>query len=162
MSFTLPVPNIESDKRSLLNTHLETSSPKKHDMTSSVFHIKDNPLPPISNGTHHLDVPLRTSFRPSLDTISDISIYSADNVNERRTGRPQFAFPAPRLSSTSPVPSVIWKSKRAIFWDRNKGMALVLLAMLFGAMMNVTTRLLVTQGSHGRAMHPFQACSIYM
>lgn len=33
---------------------------------------------------------------------------------------------------------------------------LVLLAMVFGSGMNVAARLLVTDGSHGKAMHPFQ------
>ncbi len=42
------------------------------------------------------------------------------------------------------------------FWLRNKGVVLVLLAMVFGSGMNVTARLMETDGSHGKAMHPFQ------
>ena len=35
----------------------------------------------------YLDVPLRTTFAEPLESIFDVSIYSADNVNERSTGR---------------------------------------------------------------------------
>jgi hypothetical protein len=47
------------------------------------------------------------------------------------------------------------RSKWAFFWLRNKGMFLVLLAQMFGASMNVMTKVLEMYSS----MHPFQVCS---
>lgn len=44
------------------------------------------------------------------------------------------------------------RSKWATFWLRNKGMFLVLLAQMFGASMNVMTKVLEMYSS----MHPFQ------
>ncbi|KAF2666400.1 hypothetical protein BT63DRAFT_377242 [Microthyrium microscopicum] len=42
------------------------------------------------------------------------------------------------------------------FWGRNKGLVLVLIAQIFGVLMNVTTRLLELEGNNGKGMHPFQ------
>ncbi|KAF2431928.1 hypothetical protein EJ08DRAFT_586544 [Tothia fuscella] len=42
------------------------------------------------------------------------------------------------------------------FWVRNKGLGLVLLAQVFGTLMNVTTRILELEGNNGKGMHPFQ------
>ena len=114
--------------------------------------------PAAKDGSNHshLEVPLTNAFRGSLDTISDVSIYSADNENER-SGRlsnvsteNSLAFPPPTSTPAS------WKRKIRASWTKNKGLALVMLAQLFGVMMNVTTRLLEMSGSHGPGMHPFQ------
>lgn len=111
---------------------------------------KPNPNSP------YLNVPLHSAFARSSDTISDISIYSADNENERCRGRLLTVSPNIRLQSRSPAPPTTWKGKTQVFWVKNKGLALVMLAQLFGVMMSVTTRLLEMDGSHGPGMHPFQ------
>jgi len=61
---------------------------------------------------------------------------------------------------TSPYPgdidhvaSTTWRSKMIDFWDRNQGLFLVTISQLFGALMNVTTRLLELEGD---GMEPFQ------
>ncbi|KAL9629420.1 MAG: hypothetical protein Q9164_006888, partial [Protoblastenia rupestris] len=119
-----------------------------------IEHRKD---PPKSrpNG-NYLDVPLQPAFVRVSDASSDDSLYAADNDNERRMGRPPNISPDGRLSSTSPAPSPTWKDKAVRFWTKNKGLALVCLAQLFGVMMNVTTRLLEMNGKHGPGMHPFE------
>ena len=101
----------------------------------------------------YLDVPLRNSFTRSSDSISLTSTYSADNSNERCTGRLHNA------SVSSRSPSSTWKGKCQAFWTANKGLALVILSQLFGMMMNVTIRLLEMDGRHGPGMHPFQVRS---
>ncbi|KAL9001107.1 MAG: hypothetical protein Q9169_000290 [Polycauliona sp. 2 TL-2023] len=90
----------------------------------------------------HLNVPLHDSFRLSSDDNG--SIYSADNENERERGR--LLSPAvSRHQSVSPAAPVrSWKARCNAFWITNKGLLLVLVSQLFGAMMNVTTRLLET------------------
>lgn len=45
------------------------------------------------------------------------------------------------------------------FYQNNRGLAYVLLAQVFGCLMNVTTRLLEIEGNRGEGMHPFQVCS---
>jgi hypothetical protein len=47
-------------------------------------------------------------------------------------------------------------SKLAALYERNKGVAYVLLAQVFGVLMNVTTRILEMEGNNGQGMHPFQ------
>lgn len=41
-------------------------------------------------------------------------------------------------------------------WLQSKGMLMVILSQFFGASMNVMTQMLEKDGSHGKAMHPFQ------
>lgn len=49
-------------------------------------------------------------------------------------------------------PRKAWLAKLRVLWLRNKGMFLVLLAQMFGASMNVMTKVLEIRSS----MHPFQ------
>ncbi|KAL8720244.1 MAG: hypothetical protein Q9225_002876 [Loekoesia sp. 1 TL-2023] len=87
--------------------------------------------------------PLQTPFRPSSD--DNASIYSADLENEPQRGR-LLVPPALRYHSLSPTPTQPWRVKCSTLWTANKGLVLVLVAQLFGALMNVTTRLLETSG----------------
>jgi hypothetical protein len=115
---------------------------------------------PTVKAKPYLDVPLQPTFARSSDTISDISTYSSDNEHERRTGRLLTVSSGHRLPSRSPAPPKTLKARAQAFWITNKGLALVILAQLFGVMMNVTTRLLEMDGRHGAGMHPFQVCKI--
>lgn len=121
-----------------VNGHVEQSSPK------------------MRIAQHRLHVPPQASFRPSIDTLSEISAYTADSENEGRTGRLLLTTDGAQLSSMAPRPSRMDQGTWAVFWARNKGSALVLLSQLFGGLMSVTTRLLETSGS---GMHPFQVCA---
>ena len=119
-----------------------------------------NPTDKWSNHQPYLDVPLQSSFARSSATFSDLSTYSADNENERRTGRLLTVSSSGRLLSRSPAPSPrTWKQAFRLFWARNKGLTLVMLSQLFGVMMNVTIRLLEMSGTSGPGMHPFQVLS---
>lgn len=117
----------------------------------------------------YLEIPLQTSRpnrRPSLDStyseLSELSINSAE-LHHGGHHRPLLSPPNNhdhRLRSLSPAPPVRRRGFRGYidaFWLRNKGVVLVLLAMVFGSGMNVAARLMETDGSHGKAMHPFQA-----
>lgn len=52
-----------------------------------------------------------------------------------------------------------WRSSLSDFWGRNQGLLLVTISQLFGALMNVTTRLLELEGD---GMHPFQILFVRM
>ena len=47
-------------------------------------------------------------------------------------------------------------SSPSSLYERNKGVFYVLLAQVFGVLMNVTTRILEVKGNNGQGMHPFQ------
>ena len=77
---------------------------------------------------------------PSPDTLSEISVGENGLL---RPGRGSIALqPLRRIASASPGPprqrtKYEWFGE---FWLRNKGLAYVLLAQIFGVLMNVTTR----------------------
>ena len=74
---------------------------------------------------------------PSPDTLSEISVGENGLL---RPGRGSIALqPLRRVASRSPGPASA-QSKLQDFWTRNKGLAYVLLAQIFGVLMNVTTR----------------------
>ena len=123
---------------------------------SSLKEDYSDPMIKTSNQPY-LEVPLQSAFARSSDTFSDLSTYSADNENERRTGRLLTVSSAGRLLSSSPAPLPrTWRGTIRLFWARNKGLSLVILSQLFGVMMNVTIRLLEMNGTSGPGMHTFQ------
>ena len=139
-------------KHSAARTNAATVSATLRDVNGNIQQSSSK----LRIGQHHLNVLPQASFRPSIDTLSEISAYTADNENEGRTGRLFLTTDAPQLSPMSPLPSKMHKGAWAMFWARNKASALVLLSQFFGGLMSVTTRLLETSGS---GMHPFQVCT---
>lgn len=117
-------------------------------MDMDVAKDRDDQSPDKANGKiesqpHTLEVPLQNSFRISSE--DDGSTYSADNENQRQRGR-LLAPSTLRHASFSPAPAQTWKATCHAQWVANKGLAYVLAAQLFGALMNVTARLLETTG----------------
>jgi hypothetical protein len=107
----------------------------------------------------YLDVPTTSTYRPrpSIDStyseLSELSIYS----DESQRRRPPVNNGTSRLQSPSATtPQHGWRGTLSALWIRNKGAVLVLLSQAFGSLMNVATRILETDGVHGKAMHPFQ------
>ncbi|KAI4199346.1 MAG: hypothetical protein LQ346_002583 [Caloplaca aetnensis] len=95
-----------------------------------------------------------------LSSDDDGSTYSADNEHEGQRGR-LLPLSTLRYKSVSPAaaPSRSWRAKGIALWIANKGLLLVLVAQLFGALMNVTTRLLETSADH---MNAFQVMFVRM
>ncbi len=104
----------------------------------------------------HLDVP---SFRPSLDStyseLTELSIHS-DELQDRNPLVRSISHDAANPNGTRGPP----RSRLRVAWDdfieTNYGALLVLASQGFGTGMNISTRLLETQGPHGKPMHPFQ------
>ncbi|KIW05156.1 uncharacterized protein PV09_03707 [Verruconis gallopava] len=92
---------------------------------------------------------------PSPDVFSELSV---DDNGLVRPGRGSIALqPLGRIASRSPAPPRGKVGKKLQeFWARNKGLGLVLLAQVFGTLMNVTTRILELEGNNGKGLHPFQ------
>ncbi|KAI4125096.1 MAG: hypothetical protein LQ341_007004, partial [Variospora aurantia] len=116
-------------------------SAKHTDSQSDTSKLDQPPPRRPDSKSQGLLAPLHISSRLSSD--DDGSIYSADNENERQRGR-LLAPTTAQYQSGSPAPARSWRVRCKALWTVNKGLALVLLSQLFGALMNVTTRLLET------------------
>jgi hypothetical protein len=83
----------------------------------------------------------------------DPSLLSIDDSNNIRFGQnPDYISDQSdrRRASRSPTPPRTVKEKVHLFWRKNKGLLLVLISQFFGALMNVTTRLLEMEGNDGK------------
>jgi hypothetical protein len=96
--------------------------------------------------------PSRGAIRaPSPDPSSIISIDSSI-----RLGRNPDYLPIQhgrRHASHSPAPPWTFRGRLRSLWVTNKGLALVLIAQLFGTLMNVTTRILEVEGNDGERLY---------
>jgi hypothetical protein len=79
----------------------------------------------------------------------DPSLISIDDSTNIRLGRSPNYVPGYRHASCSPAPPRTLRARLQISWVKNKGLALVLIAQLFGTLMNVTTRMLEMEGNDG-------------
>ncbi|KAK5129623.1 hypothetical protein LTR08_003022 [Meristemomyces frigidus] len=105
----------------------------------------------------YLSAPLSRPIRPlSPDTISNLSADEYDQIRPSRSPS-RDAAAAPRYNVELPAASRSrWRRRVDAFWVRNKGLAYMVLAQVFGTLMNVTTRLLEIEGNKGKGLHPFQ------
>ena len=142
-------------RNALIDATMESGAVHHGDLTPALTLIA-KPSQKQVNGEPYLDVPLQNAFRSSQDTLSNLSDYSADNETERSTGRTLHGHPTHRLSSHSPAPPKTWRGEWHSFWQRNRGLIYVFTAQFFGALMNIMTSILETQGTHGHQMHPLQ------
>lgn len=98
-------------------------------------------------------------LRPAADRLfgDNLSLYAGNVSNGQSYGQ---THPQTGQSPTSPPdaqPASRWKRSMVYkVWTQGKGMLMVVLSQFFGSSMNVMTQLLERDGSHGKAMHPFQ------
>ncbi|KAJ9642442.1 hypothetical protein H2199_004823 [Coniosporium tulheliwenetii] len=139
----------------------EETVPGNHDVFTAEVAAKAGKtlVQELGQQEHRLSVPPNQFHGPiraqSPDTFSELSIDDYPSL------RASSVSPAARRrhASTSPAPPPIptgWRGSIGRFWNRNKGVFLVVLAQFFGTLMNVTTRLLEVEGNRGKGMHPFQ------
>lgn len=110
-------------------------------------------------GNRHLDVRPPT-LRPSADSLFlDLSLYTGNLSHDHACHPPTLRSPSPAGPPVEPAASRPRRSFRSMLWMawlQSKGMLMVILSQFFGASMNVMTQMLEKDGSHGKAMHPFQ------
>lgn len=111
---------------------------------------RENPIPRYDG----VVITLHPDSKPSCDVLSIISTHVED-VGDGLT-RLCLVEHAARPGSPLLEPVNQWKNLKRDFWMRNRGSVLVVVAMFFGALMSLTTRLLETNDSDGGGMHPFQ------
>lgn len=83
----------------------------------------------------------------------DPSLLSIDDSNNIRFGRNPDYYPdqsGRRHASQSPAPPWTARGRIQAIWRKNKGLFFVLISQFFGALMNVTTRLLEMEGNDGK------------
>ncbi|KAH0357157.1 hypothetical protein KCU81_g798, partial [Aureobasidium melanogenum] len=98
----------------------------------------------------------RTPHRPlSPDTLSNLSADEFDQLGPRND-EPSVWLDGGHHMGLRPSWSAKWQARLHATWVRNAGLFYMLLAQVFGVMMNVTTRLLEIEGNKGKGLHPFQ------
>lgn len=103
--------------------------------------------------------PFHRPNRPlSPDTFNNLSIDEYDQLRPRSTSPNPFrrAFQDDESGPEKIHHRAGWRSKLKGIWIRNLGLLYMLVAMLFGTLMNVTTRTLEIEGNKGKGLHPFQ------
>jgi hypothetical protein len=97
-----------------------------------------------------------SGLRPSADSLfSDLSMYAGDISSSHPHSHDSQSSPSSSVGS----PGGRKRSLRYMIskgWIHSKGMLMVIVSQFFGATMNVMTQVLERDGSHGKAMHPFQ------
>lgn len=149
-------PGLATDKPAIRSESCDqTASADRQDSSSPrgrPRHTKED----VSNSPNrYLSAPVSQSSRPlSPDALSNLSAEEFEQLRPLRSVTwPSYSDdptgkPPPRLTG--------WRNKLAAYWTRNKGLAYMLLAQVFGVLMNVTTRLLEVEGNKGEGLHPFQ------
>lgn len=149
-------PGLATDKSALRSGSCDqTASTDRQNSPSPrgrLRHTKED----VANGSNwYLSAPTSHHSRPlSPDALSNLSTEEFEQL------RPLRSVTWPSYSDDpagKPLPPPNdWRHKIAAYWTRNKGLAYMLLAQVFGVLMNVTTRLLEVEGNKGEGLHPFQ------
>lgn len=132
-------------------------SPAKPSLDSE----EDDPLEYLQNIPSNFDLALnggtnRQYLSPNPSKTADASLLDPEAFRRlsistiSSLGQSVGVSPFPGALSHEPK---TWKKSCKNFWVRNQGLLLVLISQLFGALMNVTTRLLELEGE---GMHPFK------
>ncbi len=151
----MPGTNNEEEYNSSLTPLLERENPIPRYDGVVITNTSENSRPTTAYDFHKsFDPPLHPDSKPSCDVLSIISTHVED-VGDGLT-RLCLVEHAARPGSPLLEPVNQWKNLRRDFWMRNRGSVLVVIAMFFGALMSLTTRLLETNDSDGGGMHPFQ------
>lgn len=97
----------------------------------------------------------RAPHRPlSPDTLSNLSAEEFDQLGPRNDEPSVWLDGGHQALKSSWTAK--WQARLYASWLRNAGLFYMLLAQVFGVMMNVTTRLLEIEGNKGKGLHPFQ------
>ncbi|KAI7977802.1 hypothetical protein EIK77_009342 [Talaromyces pinophilus] len=102
------------------------------------------------------------NLRPAADRLfgDNLSLYAGNVSNGQNYGQTHLQTGPLPTSASEPQPDSRWKRSMVYrVWTQAKGMLMVVLSQFFGSSMNVMTQLLERDGSHGKAMHPFQVRS---
>lgn len=148
----------------LNNEQPKVETPSNGHLAIQKGFTNSNLRPRIQHHGAYLDLPAANSSRSSSsDSLVSAQILPAD----RQSSGPMFSqpvspspSPGPQLTTASASPRLTWRQRLVRAWLLGKGMLMVMAAQLFGASMNVMTRLLELDGPHGKGMHPFEVSTM--
>lgn len=146
-------PGHAADKRPVRNGLQEHTSLGEH-QDDSVLRGRPakNKYKGGENPNQYLQTPRARPSRPlSPDALSNLS---ADEYEQLQPSR-SLTFTSHEVGQPSELP-MGWRARLTAAWIRNKGLGYMLLAQVFGVLMNVTTRILEIEGNKGEGLHPFQ------
>jgi len=123
-----------ADDAKLFQSELE---PQRNADSSSLFKPGEKP-----------DTSLNVSRGAIRAPSPDPSLLSVDDTVQ--LGRSASHVSGHGHASRSPAPRRTLRGRVHQSWVKNKGLALVLIAQLFGTLMNVTTRMLEMEGNDGK------------
>jgi len=154
-------PKIQHDKQTLLHEegHVQ-ETPSLSDPSKTASATTAIAVPIVQQNVHHLPAPsISHQFRPlSPDATSNLSIEEYTRFHPS-TSR----YEPPDLTEKELADSVSpWRARVRAFWVHNLGLLYMLVAMLFGSLMSVTTRKLEIEGSGGKGFHPFQVSLFFL
>lgn len=156
MSAQLPITGLPTDKPSLCSESGDhTALPAHQEDTAPRGRARYTKEDVAINSSSFLRAPIAQSSRPlSPDILSQLS---ADEFEQLHPSRP-VPWPVHGGGPAGQAPRSVaeWRDKLSEYWIRNKGLAYMLFAQVFGVLMNVTTRLLEVEGNKGEGLHPFQ------
>jgi hypothetical protein len=156
MSGQTPDSGLTTDKPVLRSgSPTQTAPVDRQDSFSSRGRPRYTKEDATNSSNRYLRAPLAQPSRPlSPDALSNLS---ADEFEQLQPSRPVTWPRRDGGPASQPSRSVVgWRKTLAEYWIRNKGLAYMLLAQVFGVLMNVTTRLLEVEGNKGEGLHPFQ------
>ena len=108
--------------------------------------------------------PFHIPIRPlSPDAVSLLSIDEYEQLGPRSLSpsalsRRQLMQDDDGVGSEKRSPRQSLRGRLGAFWVRNLGLLYIFVSMMFGSLMNVTTRTLEVEGNKGKGLHPFQVC----
>jgi hypothetical protein len=124
MSIILPTEPTEDDKASLYAMDAEEGT-------------KEDELKPLYSEEERRGLRVPRDYASGILRASSPDGFSEMSIHDRHSVQ----LPHRRRSGSGPAtPPAGLKGKALAFWSRNKGLGYVLLAQVFGTLMNVTTR----------------------
>jgi hypothetical protein len=117
---------------------------------------------PRQDASYFLEAPPTwIPHRPlSPDAMSNLSMDEFDQLRPRSRS----SYHVSPTDSTHPktLQRSDCRSRLKAIWIRNLGLVYMLMAQVFGTLMNVTTRLLEIEGNKGKGLNPFQVCLCFI
>lgn len=151
--------NTRSSVRSRSGSQIISS--EASDRVSSIPRNFHAPKRDFSDGLRSSSANRNTSHRRTAS--SSLNLEANNNTAHFRRASSDIGSAPPILERPPTPPAVMDPTLHSdptgrlrTFYDKNRGLAYVLVAQVFGCLMNVTTRLLEIEGNHGAGMHPFQ------
>lgn len=132
-----------------------SSMPEKGRSRKVMHHDKPLPLLPQQNGRARARSHSDSHSLLVADDHLELRPSRSSDREQEDSSQPYTIGP---VREKTEIPQSRWRK----FFNRNFGLAMVLVAQMFGTLMNITTRILEVEGNRGEGLHPFQVWSLIL